>query len=196
MTPGDEQIQSSEDAARTGKLGMMIFLASLSMLFAGSFVGYLVVRLRAESWRAPDMPPLPWGLWLSTLVLIACSIFIHQALKAARKNDQAALKRSLLIGFFLGLAFLVNQTINWVSLISLNLPPNSRNLYAFTFYMLTGLHAVHVIGGLIQLGVVFRKATRGAYTISYHPGVLYSAMYWHFLDIVWLIMFFAMMILS
>jgi cytochrome c oxidase subunit 3 len=108
----------------------------------------------------------------------------------------AMLRGMLVLGLILGTAFLVNQVINWFAMINIKLPPTSRNLFTFTFYMLTGLHAAHVIGGLIQLSVVTVRAYRGAYSPSYHPGVTYSVMYWHFLDIVWLVMFFTMQILS
>lgn len=189
---------SSSDtrATRAGKFGMWLFLVSLSMLFAGSFIGYLVVRLRAESWRTADMPALPWGLWLSTVILLCASFLVHRALQAARRDSQTSLRRLLIAAFILGVAFLANQTINWLALIAANLPPQSRNLYAFTFYMLTGLHAAHVIGGLIQLGIVTGKAFRGRYSRQYHPGVTYAMMYWHFLDIVWLVMFGVMLLLT
>jgi heme/copper-type cytochrome/quinol oxidase subunit 3 len=59
----------------------------------------------------------------------------------------------------------------------------------FTFYLLTGLHALHVIGGMVLLGAVTAKAFAGRYSATYHPGVTYAAMYWHFLDVVWLVMF-------
>jgi len=191
------QNKSHDQRARSaGTFGMKLFLASLSMLFAGSFIGYLVVRLRAQDWRTEDLPALPAGLWISTAILLLCSLFVHRALKSIRQDNQSGLRTSLLISFILGLGFLVNQTINWLSLIEANLAPNSRNLYAFTFYMLTGLHAAHVIGGLIQKGIVTVKSYRGVYSHDYHPGVTYTAMYWHFLDVIWIVMFVIMQFLS
>ncbi|MFH0982206.1 MAG: cytochrome c oxidase subunit 3 [Planctomycetota bacterium] len=65
----------------------------------------------------------------------------------------------------------------------------STGMYMFSFYLLTGLHGAHVIGGLVPLTVVTTKAFRGRYTRDYYPGVKYVAMYWHFLDVVWLVMF-------
>ena len=183
-------------AAGAGRFGMVIFLISLSILFAASIIGYLVVRLRAESWRTTQMPELPSGLWVSTALLIACSGVLHFALVRIRKNSAAASQRALLAGLVLGAAFLVNQILNWLSLASTQLPPTARNLYAFTFYMLTGLHAAHVIGGLIQLGVVAFRAFHGRYTAAYHPGITYTVMYWHFLDTVWLVMFLVMLALT
>jgi cytochrome c oxidase subunit 3 len=70
----------------------------------------------------------------------------------------------------------------------------SANLYGFTFYMLTGLHAAHVIGGLALLAIVTVRAFCGRYSANAHAGVLYSTMYWHFLDGVWLVMFAVMLL--
>jgi len=199
--PADDFTRSTSEpsdprALGAGKLGMAIFLISLSVLFAGSLAGYLIIRFRAQSWRGADMPPLPTGLWLSTVMLIACSVAIHLALVKTRKDQPHAARRALVVGFALGLAFLINQALNWMSLAEAQLGPTARSLYAFTFYMLTGLHAAHVVGGLIQLSVVTTRAFRGRYSAAVHPGVTYAAMYWHFLDVVWLVMFFVMLMLS
>jgi len=194
-SPGSPETHEAK-AARAGKFGMWLFLASLTMLFGGSLIGYVVVRLRAETWRPENMPALPTGLWVSTVLLIACSIAIHRALVSVRRDKMPMLRLMLVVGLVLGVAFLINQVINWLAMINVELPPTSRNLFTFTFYMLTGLHAAHVIGGLIQLSVVTAKAYRGAYSSSYHPGITYSMMYWHFLEIVWLVMFFTMQVLS
>lgn len=171
-----------------GRLGMFFFIASLSMLFAASLIGYLAVRLKHESWPPEGMPRLPAGLWFSTLVIVLSSIAIQRALRRIRAGDTAGLQKWLWITNGLGYLFLINQTVNWTQLILARVTM-SVNLYAFTFFMLTGLHALHVLGGLIELGIVTRKAHRGIYTSTYHPGVEYSAIYWHFLDVVWIIMF-------
>jgi len=90
----------------------------------------------------------------------------------------------------LGSLFLANQAANWSAVAQVIVPPASRaRIFLAVFYVLTGTHALHVIGGLVLLAVVTYKAFRGDYTSVYHPGVRYSAMYWHFLDAVWLIMF-------
>ncbi len=180
--------------ANTGRFGMAIFLISLSILFAASIIGYLVVRMRAQLWRTTNLPPLPSGLWLSTGILVACSVVIHYALVQTRRNNLGAARKFLLAASVLGTGFLVNQFVNWLALTAAQMPPTARNLYAFTFYMLTGLHAAHVIGGLVQLGVVTRRSFRGAYTAQYHPGITYAAMYWHFLDAVWVVMFLVMIV--
>jgi cytochrome c oxidase subunit III len=185
---GGPQPERGEPVPGAGRLGMAVFLISLSMLFAASMVGYLVVRFRAEDWPPPGMPRLPSGLWIATAVIVACSVTIHRALVAARRGQRSTMVRWLGATLGLGVLFLVLQAVNWWGLITARMPMQA-NLYAFTFYMLTGLHAAHVIGGLIPLGIVTAKARGGAYSATFHPGVQYSAMYWHFLDAVWLVMF-------
>lgn len=171
-----------------GLLGMRIFIASLSMLFAASVFGYLVVRLKATEWPPPGMPRLPSGLWLSTIVLLTCSLTIHLALRAIRQGETSASARWIWATLGLGGAFLAIQGVNWAGLIARNAAVG-KNLYAFTFFMLTGLHAAHVLGGLAALVVVGVKSALGRYGSGWHPGVRYAAMYWHFLDVVWVLLF-------
>jgi cytochrome c oxidase subunit 3 len=169
-------------------MAMKLFLASLGVLFAASIVGYLVVRSRSEAWPPPDMPHLPAGLWLSTLILLVSSGTIQFALASIRRDRKTALSAGMSLTLLLGVAFLVTQAINWLRLIDAHVTP-AAHMFAFTFFMLTGLHAAHVIGGLIALAIVTTKALRRRYADDYHPGVIYCTMYWHFLDAVWLIMF-------
>jgi cytochrome c oxidase subunit 3 len=174
---------------------MWVFLASLTVLFLASIAGYLVVRLKADAWPPPGMPRLPGGLIVATVVLLTCSLAVHLALASARRGQTTAMTRWLQATFALGTLFLVLQTVTWWRLVTLNVTAGS-NLYAFTFYMLTGLHGAHVVGGLAQLVFVIAKALRGRYGSGYHPGVLYAAMYWHFLDAVWVVLFLVMFVFA
>jgi len=178
-----------------GVLGMWIFLATLTVLFLAGIVGYLVVRLKATAWPPPGMPRLPAGLWLATPILVAGSITIQRALALIRAGERAASARW--VGATLGLAaaFLAVQSWNWWDLIRVRLTAGS-NLYAFTFFMLTGLHAAHVVGGIVLLAVVFVRARAGRYGSGHHPGVTYAAMYWHFLDVIWLLLFAVMVVFA
>jgi len=171
-----------------GAFGMKIFLTALGVLFAATIIGYFWTRSRAETWPPPGMPSLPLGLWISTLIILYSSVTVQWALRSIRKNRQGALRRALATTSILGLAFLATQTHNWWSLFGRQFTIQT-NLYSFLFYLLTGLHAAHVLGGLIPLGIVTAKAFRGEYSSVYHPGVKYVTMYWHFLDVVWVILF-------
>jgi cytochrome c oxidase subunit 3 len=180
-----DQAQPSTDA---GTLGMRLFLLTLAILFTASLVGYLVVRARAESWPPPGMPKLPAGLWVSTIILLVSSGTMHVALVSARRGRQAWLITGMLTTTLLAGCFLVSQGANWMWLVAIHATVGT-GLYMFTFYVLTGLHGLHIVGGIILLSVVTSKAFAGQYSADYYPGVRYSAMYWHFLDAVWLVMF-------
>jgi cytochrome c oxidase subunit III len=171
-----------------GTFGMAVFLLALGVLFTASLVAYLSIRARAAAWPPPNEPPLPAGLWVSTVVILLCSASIHTALRSVRRDRQGTLLGALLVTLLLSLIFLVSQAANWYWLIAMQGGVRS-SLYLYTFYCLTGLHALHVIGGLALLGVVFAKAAAGRYSAAFYPGVRYAAMYWHFLDAVWLVMF-------
>lgn len=188
MTGGDPRAGRDGTIPGAGVLGMWIFLATLAVLFVAAIVGYLVVRNKATDWPPPGMPRLPAGLWLATFVLLAASTTVHRALRMMRSGERTASTRWLAATLALGVAFLAVQCWNWWGLIRLHLTAAS-NLYAFTFFMLTGLHAAHVIGGVVLLAVVLARAHRGRYGSGHHPGVTYAAMYVHFLDGIWLLLF-------
>lgn len=179
----------------TGLLGMKLLVLALSMLFAASIMGYLVIRSRAAVWPPPGMPQLPSALWISTVIIVISSFTMQAAIRAAKGGRQRALRAGMLLTTLLGVAFLVSQTLNWLALVAANLTART-NLYGFTFYMLTGLHAAHVVGGVIPLAVVTARAWRGRYSAVFHPGVRYCAIYWHFLAAVWLVLFVVLVLAS
>jgi len=165
---------------------MVVFLVSLTMLFAACIVGYLVVRVRAESWPPPGAPALPFTIWTSTLLVLGVSVAAQRALGAARADRRAALQRDLGLAMILGLLFLASQSWSWLRVVGA--PSFREHLWGFGFLMLTGLHAAHVAGGLVALAVVLWLARRGAYGPANHAGVLNTAVYWHYLTGVWLVL--------
>jgi cytochrome c oxidase subunit 3 len=170
------------------QLGVFVLFGSLSVLFAASLVGYLITRSESDVWRPEGVPGLPLGLVGSSVVLFGNAIAMHHALGAVRANKPLTLLRDLWIAFAFALAFVVGQALNWSSMwLSLGLA-GQKTLYAFTFYMLTGLHVLHVLGGLIPLGIVISRAQKRQYSSSNHEGVLLVRQYWDFLGIVWLVL--------
>ncbi len=190
MTAADARDSSRDEPApiATGRFGMRLLVAALSMLFAASLVAYALIRSRAAVWPPAGVPALPDTLWISTVLILASSVTMQAALRAARAGRAGALRTGMLLTTLLGILFLVSQTLNWFSMVAAHLTART-DLYGFTFFILTGLHAAHVVGGLIPLAVVTRRAFRGRYSAAFHPGVEYCAIYWHFLDVVWLVMF-------
>lgn len=168
---------------------MAIFLVSLSILFAASLVGVVLVRARSPQWVPPGTAPLPWGLWASTLVLVLSGASMQVAVSAIRRGHQRGSTRALAATLSLGIAFLLLQCFNWWRMLAVDAVLATRSLYAFSFYVLTALHALHVVGGVIPLTVTTLRSARGAYSWADFQGVRLVAMYWHFLDVVWLVLF-------
>jgi len=175
------------DKLAIGTTGMWWFLASLGMIFAASVVGLLWVRASAEVWPPPDAPRLPAGLWPSTVIILLSTVTMEWARRARTRAGRPGLGAALLITLLLGVAFLLAQTRGWFVLAAADFTATA-SLYAFTFYLLTVLHAVHVLGGVGPLSVVTLRALRRDPTWPAH-GVVYAAMYWHFLTGVWVVLF-------
>ena len=170
---------------------MRLFLLSLGVLFGATVIGYISIRLMAIH-EPLDLPKLPRGLWLSTVVLIASSVTIQGAVVAVRQGRPGRMRAGLASTTALGMTFLIVQAscwIAWAEPMRASLEQSEQRFLLTAFYVLTGLHAVHVIGGLIPLVVMTRRAFAGRDADPQHAGVIYTAMYWHFLDAVWLILF-------
>ena len=170
------------------QLGMIVLFGTLSMLFGASVVGYLITRSQNDVWKTASMPGLPLGLVASTILLAALSVAMHVALRAVRQNRFDSLQRALTVALLLGVAFVIGQAENWRSMYAAAIATDARTLYAFTFYMLTGLHALHVTGGFVPLFIVLGKSKRREYSSSNHEGVKLCAQYWDYLGVVWLIL--------
>ena len=181
-------VDKSDPAPGSAPLGLAAFLASLAVLFAATIVGYLVVRLNAVAWRPPGAPAFPPGLWVSTGILVLSSLTMHGAYVGARRGAERLLRAGMALTLALGVGFLVTQALAWQSLLAREIGPD-KDLYGFTFFLMTGLHAAHVIGGLLPLAVTTVQAFRGRYGPARREGLLLCAMYWHFLDVVWLALF-------
>lgn len=200
--PGGSATKSSpivdpRSRVAAGVLGLRLFLLSLGILFGAVLIGYVVVRLSPALESTIEIPPLPRGLWLSTLFLLCSSGTIHLALTGVRRERPRWLRAGMVATIALGLAFLATQTLCWVSWagpLRSSLAEAQRAFLVTSFYVLTGLHAIHVIGGLVPLTVVTSRAFGDRYTSADHAGVRYCAMYWHFLDVVWLVLFATLMV--
>ncbi len=185
--PTTERIDVSRELS-SRRLGMWLFLASLAMLFAAAVVGFLVVRLRAAEWPPPGSPELPDGLWLSTAILLVLSLLMVAAERAARAGAGERLWRTLSGALALAVAFLGSQVANWMRMAA-SYDATQQSLFIFGFYVLTVLHALHVVGGLVPLVLVVVRARGGRYNSANTEGVHLVAMYWHFLFLTWIAIF-------
>jgi cytochrome c oxidase subunit 3 len=170
--------------AEIGRLGMRLFLASLGMLFAAGLLGHLIIRLRQPVWPPEGAPPLPGGLWISTALLVATSLVLWRAERAASQDRLIVLQRWLVTALVAGAAFLVMQAFNWRTMATAVMT-TGQDLFTFTYWALTVLHALHVVGGLVPLAITSVRARSGRYGSLNTVPVHNVALYWHFLGVTW-----------
>jgi cytochrome c oxidase subunit 3 len=123
-------------------------------------------------------------MW-STLLIAFTSGAIWGAQRAIKRNQLEAVRRWLIAAGALAATFLLTQAANWFEM---RPAEDAPSLYISTFYLLTGVHALHVIGGFVPLGFVIWHASRRGYSSSHHEGLSLCAQYWHYLGVVWLIL--------
>jgi heme/copper-type cytochrome/quinol oxidase subunit 3 len=171
-----------------GRIAMVMLLVAETMFFAGLIGAYLVFRYGTAVWPPPNLPSLPIGVtWANTLVLSMSGITMLGALAAARRGD-SRLQRILAVTLVLGVAFLVVQGSEWVRLLHHGLTL-STGTYASTFYTLIGAHAVHVVAGVVWVGVVWALARRGRFAGDGGEAVELCTIYWSFVCLLWLVLF-------
>jgi len=169
-----------------GRMGMWLFLAALAMLFGAMLVGYLVIRSRAPEWPPPGSPALPAGLWISTALLVIQSVLLALGERSIRTGQIDRGARILGAAMLVGIAFLANQVANWMGMASASVLPEG-SLLVWGFYVLTFLHAAHVLAGLVPMILVAVRARHGRYTSTDREGVHLVGMYSHFLLATWIV---------
>jgi cytochrome c oxidase subunit 3 len=166
--------------------GFTVFLLSESIVFISFFMTYIALRLTTNPWLPPGVPSLEVKQpAINTLVLVSSSFVIYFAERALKGNKLAKFRLLWLTTSAMGTYFLVGQAIEW-SHLSFGL---TTGLFGATFYLLTGFHGLHVLVGiLLQLIMLVRSFIRGNYN-SGHFGVSATSLFWHFVDVIWLILF-------
>lgn len=177
-----ERAEPGRLAVTSGQLGLWIFLATATMLFAGFTSAYLV-RQAGPDWQPIPLPPL---LWLNTGVIVASSFSLERG-RAHILGQPAAGYRWIVIAWLLGIGFLLGQVLAWKSLVDqgVYLPSNPHSSF---FYILTGVHGLHVLGGLIALGTQLLSHNRMSAS-RWEKRLKLCATYWHFMGGLWLYLF-------
>jgi cytochrome c oxidase subunit III len=168
-------------------LGMLLFIASEIMLFGSFFTIYFFVRVVNN---APEWPPEGFHLpvyvaGVNTIILLTSSFTMHWALQAIKRGNRAGLKAGLVLTLALGLVFLLTQAREYSRI---GFSP-SDGAFGSVFYGLTGLHGAHVFVGLTILTFATIRAFRGHFTPEDHRGVEISGIYWHFVDVMWIVVY-------
>jgi cytochrome c oxidase subunit 3 len=161
------------------------------MFFAGLVSTYIVLRTGAVTWRPASLPPLYEGLSIPNTVLLCLSgVSMALAQLAVRRGNVGALKFSLWATMALGATFVAIQVHEFQRL--MQIVPFHGNVFGSVFYALSGLHGLHVLGGVILLATVVWKASHGQYGRRRETGVIVAALYWYFVVAVWLFLFVAL----
>jgi heme/copper-type cytochrome/quinol oxidase subunit 3 len=172
-------------------MAMYIVLISLSVFFAASLIGLLVTRAQSDTWRTASPHP-PSGLWLSSAILLLLSASLRYAEARLARNNRTGLVHGISVALGASGAFLIVQIQNWRTMASAIVGVELKSLYVFCFYFLTILHALHVLAGVIPLGVVYRRAKQNEYSSSRNEGVRFLRQYWDFLFVVWIVLLLAL----
>jgi cytochrome c oxidase subunit III len=173
-----------------GQIGVWILLTAVIMLFAGLSSAYIVLR-GVPAWQRIE---LPWLLWPNTAILLLSSVAIDISRRAVRRNDLQSMKRWLAAGGILGLVFLVGQLAAWRQLVDAGVYLPSTLQSGF-FYILTGLHGLHLIGGVVALGLVLWKAVKDRLSAFNYEPLKLCALYWHVMDALWIYLFLLLLLL-
>jgi cytochrome c oxidase subunit III len=179
-----EAHKSSRVDART--LGMLLFIISEVMVFGAFFTAYFFIRVVAgDPWPAEGMelPKLIAGV--NTAILLSSSFTMHWALESVKSDNRLGLQAGMFTTFLLGATFLFVQINEYVHV---GFSPQD-SAQGTIFYSLTGLHGAHVFIGLTLLAMVTVRAFRGHFSSAEHHGVEVPGIYWHFVDIMWVIVY-------
>ena len=173
-------------------LGMLLFIISEIMIFGAFFTAYFFIRVVAgDQWPAAGdtLPKLVAGF--NTAILISSSVTIHYAQESIKKNNRLGLQLGMVTTFLLGLTFLFIQINEYAHI---GFAPQDT-AQASVFYGLTGLHGAHVTIGLMLLSFITIRSFRGHYSADSHRGMEIPGIYWHFVDVMWIVVYFAVYII-
>ena len=185
--PGPE-----EEYTTTGiphdKMGMWVFLCSEVMFFTGLIGSYIVLRFATPLWPVPGtVLNIPLTAF-NTFILICSSVTMVQALAAVQRGDLRKTKLFLCLTVLGGAFFLSIQAIEYWKLLHEGFNPHV-SLFGSIFFTTTGFHGFHVLCGVICMAFVTGKALLGRYTQASHLGIETIGLYWHFVDLVWIVLF-------
>ncbi len=167
--------------------GLVVFLIAEGMIFMGMFGAYLIFRSSLPVWPPMGTPERELLLpGINTIILISSSFVIHNADTAIKKNHVKGMQTWFAITALMGTIFLMGQVYEY-SHLEFGL---TTNLYASAFYVLTGFHGLHVtIGVLAIIAVLWRSLKKDHYSNEKHFGIEAAELYWHFVDVVWIVLF-------
>jgi cytochrome c oxidase subunit 3 len=175
----------------TALLGMLLFIGSELMFFAGLFAAYFNARAAAPAWPPVGVDfinavPLPL---IVTGILITSSLTMQIAVWRIRKGDRRGMNRAITLTLILGIVFLFLQLYDYNELVTEHGFGINSGVYGTLFYTLTGFHGAHVFGGVVGMTVILLRGVAGQFSARHHVAVEAVSAYWHFVDVVWIGLF-------
>lgn len=169
------------------KFLLWLSMGGMSMAFAGLTSAY-IVRKGAGNWLQFELPSM---FYVSTAIILLSSVTMNMAVSAAKKGNFNNIRSFLIATLILGLGFVFTQFEAWSHLINQNIffTGKTSNAAGSFLFVLTGLHMAHLAGGIIALIVTNIKSLKNKYTPENHLGITLCAIYWHFLDALWVYLF-------
>jgi cytochrome c oxidase subunit 3 len=170
-------------------VGTIIWLSSELMFFAGLFAMYFTARARAEEGWPPEPTELnlPYAAVFTT-ILVLSSVTCQFGVFAAEQGNVYGLRRWFSITFLMGLTFVLGQGYEYIQLVDEGTSISSST-YGSVFYLTTGFHGLHVIGGLVAFVYILIRSTMGRFTPAQATSAIVVSYYWHFVDVVWIGLF-------
>lgn len=173
--------------------GFCFFLASEAMIFESYFEYYYFTRFKGHVWPPAGMPRLETTLpAIATLILVGSSFTLNWSIGSFLKGKKAAAKNWLLLTIGMGIFFLGMQGFEWGYLTGVMGFHYQTGAYTSAYYLMTGFHGCHVTVGLILLALVYWRLERNEYNQEYHYSLKAAEYYWHFVDVIWVLLFFTL----
>jgi cytochrome c oxidase subunit 3 len=173
-------------------MGMWLFLGSEIMFFTAFFAAYIVCRSAAVDSVAQPLDKVMGAL--NTVVLITSSLTMALAVVYSKRGDRKATGRWLAATFLLACTFMVVKSFEYAAHFREGVYPSSDIFHGF-YYLLTGFHGVHVLAGMIALGILWNRNRKGDFDVNYNDPIEMTGLYWHFVDLVWIFLFPALYLL-
>ncbi|MBW4359574.1 cytochrome c oxidase subunit 3 [Flavobacterium taihuense] len=187
-----EMTMTAEDykarTARSYKLILLFAMVSMTMMFAGLTSAYVVSQSRAD-WLKDFQ--LPSAFYFSTIAILGCSITFHLAKKAIQKDNQSNTTLFLLTTLALGIAFVVLQFVGFGQIVAEGhyFTGSASSITTTFLYVVVVVHLIHLAGGMISLLIIIYNHFKQKYNATQTLGIELGAMYWHFLDFLWVYLF-------
>ena len=182
----------------TALVGMLLFIGSEVMFFAGLFAAYFNARAAATEWPPTGVDFIE-PLWLpviATTILVISSGTMQWAVWRIRANDRTGMNRALAVTLLLGVVFLCMQAYDYYELLTHHGFGINSGIYGTLFYTLTGFHGAHVFGGVVGISIILLRGLAGQFSGRHHIAVEAVSAYWHFVDVVWIALFVTLYLLK